>query len=573
MSKRFLLVVVAAALAAGVTAWLLAARGGDDGDGARFERDGQAHAPSAQLSAPTLEGVAAPATRAALPPWTLDVTVYGVDPAAAPPITVQVSSVGKAGVGEVVAERTLEPGTLRAELDVSAFRTANWSRALSASAQARGYFGGAAHVELPEAPDDRARGGRLACTVTLRRGALLRGRVLRPDGTPALACVEAGVAQGNAFGPSPPLYITLQAESDATGAFELLLDGAEPVHLHATEKWTRSSLPTSSCLVAGPFLARVGAVLDVGDLQLTEGLEQVVVVRGRVEPPDRVGASCRGTAEGDHRTSPCDEGLIGLLVEHRAGRAGSSEGEIVVPGLRPGTWLVGGSAPNWGCALGHEAAWSSEAFVVVPGPPVELDLRRALLRVRVRGAAGPIDRALVTIQGEHALAFTTDSAGHGAVVLRPRTRYRVRVDADEHVTWTGDALTAADGEEGTLEVDLSPGTPASRADVDWADHAQVSLTLAVKGENPEEHLPARFAVYAEDGTRLNLRWVQRSNVVTWLVTDRLLALGEAHCVDALPPGDLTFAAECDGFEPAHTVLRRGPLARGARNVSLTLRPR
>jgi hypothetical protein len=366
-----------------------------------------------------------------------------------------------------------------------------------------------------------------------------------------------------------------QVETDEHGTFALLLHDDRPWHLHVTEKHTTSTVPTTACLVAGPFVVKVGEATDVGTLRLSHGLEQVVVVRGRVSSAERIWAARVDTGDGDHHVHACDDTLIGLLAEHRAGRGGSAVGEFVVPGLRPGTWRVGGSAPDWGCALGHEAAWDSEVRTRVPGPPVQLDLRRALLRVRVRGPTGPVDRASVTIRGEHALAFTTDSDGHGAVVLRPATRYRVRVDAEGHATFVGDALTAADGEEGTLEVALSPGAPASRndeaRDVDWADHAEVSLTLSVK--DGDEHLPARFAVHAEDGTRLTLRWVQRANVVTWLVTDRLLGLGEAHCVDVLPPGDLTFTAELEGFEPARTVLRRGPFPRGARNVSIVLRPR
>jgi hypothetical protein len=562
-------VLLASALGACAALWLFTAPSREADDGVAPRREAASDPEAGALTAPTLEGVAAPSSRLAA--WTLKLTVEGVSREGAPPIEIQVSSVGKAGAGDVIASTRLEPGVFDADLDVSAFRSASSSRALLVRAHARGYFWASAHVELPEDPDAQARGGRLACTVTLEAGALLRGRVLLPDGTPAVACVEAGVAEGGRFSAFGDFVGPRQVETDEHGTFELLLHDDRPWHLHVTEKHTTSTVPATACLVAGPFVVRVGEATDVGILRLSQGLEQVVVVRGRVSSADGVWAARVDTGDEDHHVHASDDTLIGLLAENRAGRRGSAAGEFVVPGLRPGTWSVSGMAPNWGCALGHEAVWDSVVLTRVPGPPVELDLRRALLRVRVRGPGGPVDRALVTIQGEHALAFTTDAGGHGAVVLRPATRYRVRVDAEGHATFVGDALTAADGEEGTLEVDLSPGAPTSRSDVDWADHAVVSLTLSVK--HGDEHLPARFAVHAEDGTRLTLRWVQRANVVTWLVTDRLLGLGEAHCVDVLPPGDLTFTAELDGFESARTVLRRGPFPRGARNVSLVLRAR
>ncbi len=542
-------------------------------------------AEGAGVRGPVLEGV--PDESLSQPPtpepWILEVRLVGLPADARPPTHVSVMPEGGQGDREdheiqVVEDET--PGLV--VFDVTEAVHAGALR-LRVRATPRDAFPGRRVVELPVGVNLHERGGRLAVEIPVTAAAVLEGRVVDGTGKPVVSAV---VVVDTMDAPREPrrdfksdadvgldaiLEPTLRehgAPTDADGRFCVLAAGPPQVVLVAG--WAPRLAPT----VSGPITLRLGTRQDVGDLVLGRAEH----LRGRVIGADALpGRPCTAHAQRLGARRELFESLMRTSTGAVHGRLESpldAEGGFDLDGADDGVWLVTAQAQGWGCALSHEVARRARTLVRGPAENLVLDVRRALLRTYVRDEQGPLDGALVLVEGPDTMAFRTSDGGHGAVVLLPDTTYRVLAWAWWHGVERRTITTGRSGGVEELHFTLSTTARDLPAEIAWVPTGPEDPTLRLSVKSWDDTLlPAALRLRNERGEDVPATWIEHGNGVTWLVKDVLPAREDAWLTTRLGPGVYVLEVSAPLHRTEQVRFEIGENGRAANRLDVKLTPR
>lgn len=509
--------------------------------------------------------------------WTLEVQVRGLPDGAQPPTHVSVTPVTSRGDREDHAIQVVEdetPGYV--VFDVTDVVHAQWSR-LRVNVRHADAFPGSTIVEVPDI-DVRQRGGQLAAVVTVQAGAVLRGRVVDPSGRPvaqALVLVDAlnlELDDGAQSDRGLNAYSLLREQSaitDLDGRFRVLARGAERIVLVAG--WTAEGTPT----VSPPIAITVGRSHEVGDLRLGP-LEHI---RGRVRGPDLMAG--RLTPVRAQRLGEQRELFEGLMRTASGAAQGVHETRIDAAGhfdLSPvddAVWRVTAEGEDQGAALSHEVARRASTLVRGPVEGVTLDVRRTLLHVLVRNEQGPLDSALVLVQGPDALVCRTFDRGNAPVVLLPETTYEVVAWCWDHGVERRTVTMGAPGTTARLDLTLRATPTKLPAEMAWVPTGPGGPTLGVDVRGRDgRRMPAVLRLRDERGEELPATWVERGRGgVTWLVKDVLPAFGDAWLTSQLPPGAYVLEISAPLHRTEEVRFELGDDGRAGKVIDVRLTPR
>lgn len=536
---------------------------------------------------PSLEGlrVKRPDATPAPGAWTLEVRVLGLPADARPPTYVSVMPVADQRDREDHAIQVVEDETPGHVLfDVTDLVHAKWSR-LRVRVRHADAFPGSTVVEVPDI-DVQERGGRLTALVAVKPGAVLTGRVVDPSGRPvaqAAVLVEGldfEVDHAAQSDPNPkgysllselgghPLMREQSAITDLDGRFRVLARGAERIVLLAG--WAAEGAPT----VSPPIAISVGRSQDVGDLRLGP-LEHL---RGHVRGPDLVAG--RLTPVRAQRLGVQRELFEGLMRTPSGAVQGKHETRIDAAGhfdfspVDDAVWRVTAQGEDQGAELSHAVARRARALVRGPAETVALDVRRTLLDIRVHNERGPLDGALVLVQGPDALVCRTFDKGRAPVVLLHETTYAVVAWHWDHGAERRTVTMGAPGTVARLELTL-PATPTQLpTEMAWVPTGPATPTLVVDIQGWDDaRLPAVLRIRDERGEELRATWVEQGRGVTWLVKDVLPALADAWLTSRLPPGAYQLEVEAPLHRTELVPFEIGANGRAADRIDLRLTPR
>jgi hypothetical protein len=538
--------LIAALLALGC--WLLLAPGGAGGGAEGPTRRAEATAPEAPLLTaspitPALTPAPPGAHRPPPPTYKLSVRVLGVAPEEAGTIRLQLSWRGQVGTDGGAKDVRADPSGTTV-IDVESMALTKGIHTLQVMADGPLYLPAYAALALPTDLEERRKGLDLALEVKPERAGALTGRVLDPDGKPVAGAIVVADLWGGFKNQEERGYGTT-ATTDAEGNFRLLSrPGARLVALaYAGPYGPRASEPVA---------LRAGETADVGTIRLVAPQTWVGRVRGLEGlAPKLVGIRATLLSARQHSEIPGVSWTRDGPARTQLAFGVAPDGRFEVGEVTTGWWHVHLEAPDWGCAAVHEVVRATNCTAHTRGGPLELDASRARLMFKVRAAGKPTGGCTVTLLGEEPVSFTTDSEGYGCLVVRPDTRYQVLTSRRDLLPHRTSVLTAANGEESTVEVDLSED-PEVKLKLRAPFEFQLSCTIV--GSHGD--LPATLILKDARGTSLPAVWLETQGAVTWQTNGRLLGMGPAKLKDVPPPGDYVLHVSCNGFrsqEGAFTV--------------------
>jgi protocatechuate 3,4-dioxygenase beta subunit len=303
---------------------------------------------------------------------------------------------------------------------------------LTLSARAPGFLPGTVPVELaPGASRDDLR-------VVLHRGATVGGRVVGPDGTPAVGAAVSLAGHGSFAGPT-----NSTASVDGDGGYVL---DAVPPGPQTFQAALPGALPTVRDMTVRPGENRL-------DFQLGSGLE----ISGRVVDP--AGAAVGGASVTLGTGEPLPETTTS-----------GDDGSFRFPGLRSGTYQLSGRAEGF-------AAASEEVRLA------EVALKDVELRLTNGGAvAGRIvGLSPEQLSQVRVSAFQT-VPDFGGPKVEPDAQGEYRLSDLPPGDWTVLASLGLPGRSARGQVQLPPGVPEVRLDLEFPAGFTLSGRLLRAGQ-------------------------------------------------------------------------------------------
>lgn len=500
--------------------------------------------PSGLHAAPQLAGRGTPAEPAPAARHLLRVRVTGAAPEDLASLRLHVGGTARSGpVDGELGPREVDPsGTT--DVDVGRLVLTPGVHTLQVRVEGPEHLPGSQALALPPDLEERRPGLRLEVEVAPERAAVITGRVVTEQGTAWPLTHVTADRPGGAEDPEQRVRADV-VSTDEQGRFRLRVGSRGlGVVLAAAPGWAPA--------VSAPFPLPGAGPREVGDVVLRAGPGLRGRVAGGVSSPV---ASVRAALLAPARFAALpDVGWVGAEPGWTRVHDGAPAERFELRGAGPGLWSVQTDVPDWGCALSHAVDRDRFALARAGGPEVALSRRSSLLRVVVRGPAGPLEGAWVELAGPDVLGFATGADGHGAIVYPPGTEVRVRVWHPEHLPAEAVQRTGADGEERRLEVVLVRGASERPADLDWLVAPRPRLRLALEGAD-RALLPGTVRFTDASGRHVPLRLVEAHGVVRWRLEDELLGLGFADLLTDLPAGDGALEASVPGHAPLVEPLR------------------
>ena len=494
---------------------------------------------------PTPEGA-----RPQKPKYTLTVRLVGVPEEQAKDVRLHVSARGnKATDAGGLLDAPSDPSGTTV-LDVEKMAREVGYHTIQVMADGAWFLPSYAALALPFPLEARLEGLDLVLEVSPERAGMLTGRVLGSDGKPAVnAMVHPDVWGG--FANEEERGYGTTAFTDTQGRFRVLSrPGRELVALAVVDGDARASRPVALA---------AGQTVDVGTIEILPAREW----RARVEGTAGLGlVSVRAMRLGARRHSeiPGFAWTRDCLARTWVTPGVDENGISVVPFVSPGWWRLTAEAPDWGCAQVHDVLRASTRVANTRETSPTLDVARARMLFHTNLGGKPRGRTQALLLEKEALAFRTDDAGYGCLVVRPSTVYELVVYGADVKGQRLQVTSAPNGQTSEVTIDLQPGASEVPAEHGWATPG-LRRTLALDVLASGNGFPATVHLRNADGQEVPATWVERYPLVDWRTDGRLLGLGTAELVTELKPGDYVLRVEAPGMVPQERRVRL-PLAPG-----------
>ena len=436
------------------------------------------------------------------------VRVVADEPALVRGVRVVVTGRGRRGERHDSAAEGTTDDDGRVTLDVAPLLEFGWAHTFVVRAHPPDGLTAETTAAIPEADDASPPAGRFSVEVEVRvvRAAIVTGRVVRPDGTPAtvlpvqaLLAEDTGAAGARTFG--------LGVYTDPTGAFRLPVDGRGPALIAVG---ARGFAPPCLPVTLDPYRP-----VDLGTIRLERGATLAGRIRCGGLPTEGMAVAVTWYGGRNDDVRPARDGYLWVEDGHAAWSMleaqPNTDGTFRFEGLEPGPYRLRVVPESWGCALHPDAYAQVDLIVRAPNERIEVDADRALLQVEVLMDGAKVEHAVVTVDGRDSIRLNTGTDGVVGVVLRAGRRHRVEVAARDAVPQSFDVTAAEPGgrrRERVVLVRLPDRAP--RTVVPWdappieptAPGADIGNVRLVPDERPLGTGPFGCDVVGPDGVRL-----------------------------------------------------------------------